>query len=449
MHKNRFTRVGFILAAAGSAVGLGNIWKFPYITGDNGGGVFVLVYLATVFLIGMSIFIGEVLLGSQVHKDGVSTFEILAPKNKKYWKYSGFTFLTGFLILTFYSVVIGWIFNYIVLSLTALPTSFKDSENLFSGFLKNDIYTQLIYYTLTFILIALTIANGVKKGIERLNNILMPALILILIALLIYAIQLDGFMKAVDFMFYPNFEKFKSGSIIVAVGHAFFTLSIGMVTILTYAASLDKNVNIVKASIWVVVMDTLIAIVAGLIIFSITFTAGQEPSKGAGLVFITLPAIFYEMGTIGIFLSFLFFVALAFAAITSAVSVLEPTVMYLIERKNIGREKATYGTAFFAYLIGIVVLLSNTTAFSDSLTIGSKNLFDWFDFISAAILLPLGGMVMSIFIGFVLDKEVSRNAIVPYIGEAYYNIWLFIIRFIAPISILFIMLNELGIITIE
>ncbi|MDX9901171.1 MAG: sodium-dependent transporter [Aliarcobacter sp.] len=449
MHKNRFTRVGFILAAAGSAVGLGNIWKFPYITGDNGGGVFVLVYLATVFLIGMSIFIGEVLLGSQVHKDGVSTFEILAPKNKKYWKYSGFTFLTGFLILTFYSVVIGWIFNYIVLSLTALPTSFKDSENLFSGFLKNDIYTQLIYYTLTFILIALTIANGVKKGIERLNNILMPALILILIALLIYAIQLDGFMKAVDFMFYPNFEKFKSGSIIVAVGHAFFTLSIGMVTILTYAASLDKNVNIVKASIWVVVMDTLIAIVAGLIIFSITFTAGQEPSKGAGLVFITLPAIFYEMGTIGIFLSFLFFVALAFAAITSAVSVLEPTVMYLIERKNIGREKATYGTAFFAYLIGIVVLLSNTTAFSDSLTIGSKNLFDWFDFISAAILLPLGGMVMSIFIGFVLDKEVSRNAIVPYIGEAYYNIWLFIIRFIAPISILFIMLNELGIINIE
>lgn len=449
MHKNRFTRVGFILAAAGSAVGLGNIWKFPYITGDNGGGVFVLVYLATVFLIGMSIFIGEVLLGSQVHKDGVSTFEILAPKNKKYWKYSGFTFLTGFLILTFYSVVIGWIFNYIVLSLTALPTSFKDSENLFSGFLKNDIYTQLIYYTLTFILIALTIANGVKKGIERLNNILMPALILILIALLIYAIQLDGFMKAVDFMFYPNFEKFKSGSIIVAVGHAFFTLSIGMVTILTYAASLDKNVNIVKASIWVVVMDTLIAIVAGLIIFSITFTAGQEPSKGAGLVFITLPAIFYEMGTIGIFLSFLFFVALAFAAITSAVSVLEPTVMYLIERKNIGRKKATYGTAFFAYLIGIVVLLSNTTAFSDSLTIGSKNLFDWFDFISAAILLPLGGMVMSIFIGFVLDKEVSRNAIVPYIGESYYKVWLFIIRFIAPISILFIMLNELGIITIE
>lgn len=446
MHKNRFTRVGFILAAAGSAVGLGNIWKFPYITGENGGGVFVLVYLATVFFIGMSIFIGEVLLGSNAHKDGVSTFEILAPKNKKFWKYSGFTFLTGFLILTFYSIVIGWIFNYIVISLTALPSSFQNSEALFSDFLKNDIYSQFIYYTLTFILIALTISKGIKKGIEKLNNILMPALIVILLILLIYSIQLDGFMKAVDFMFYPNFDKFKSGSLIVAVGHAFFTLSIGMVTILTYASSLDKDVNIVKASIWVVVMDTLIAIIAGLIIFSITFTAGQEPSKGAGLVFITLPAIFYEMGTIGILLSLLFFIALAFAAITSAVSVLEPTVMYLIERRNIERKKATYGAAFFAYLIGIVVLLSNTTIFSDSLTIGSKNLFDWFDFISSAILLPLGGMIISIFIGFVLSKEVSRNAIVPHVGETYYQIWLFIIRFIAPISILFIMLNELGII---
>jgi neurotransmitter:Na+ symporter, NSS family len=448
MNKNRFTRVGFILAAAGSAVGLGNIWKFPYIAGENGGGVFVLVYLATVFFIGMSIFIGEVLLGSNTHKDGVSTFEILAPKNKKFWKYSGFTFLTGFLILTFYSVVIGWIFNYIVISLTALPSSFQNSEALFSDFLKNDIYSQLIYYTLTFILIALTISKGVKKGIEKLNNILMPALIIILLILLIYSIQLDGFMKAVNFMFYPNFEKFKSGSLIVAVGHAFFTLSIGMVTILTYASSLDKDVNIVKASIWVVVMDTLIAIVAGLIIFSITFTAGQEPSKGAGLVFITLPAIFYEMGTIGIFLSLLFFIALAFAAITSAVSVLEPTVMYLIERRNIERKKATYGAAFFAYLIGIVVLLSNTAIFSDSLTLDSRNIFDWFDFISSAILLPIGGMIISIFIGFVLDKEISRNAIVPHIGETYYKVWLFIMRFIAPISILLIMLDELGIINI-
>ena len=446
MHKNRFTRIGFILAAAGSAVGLGNIWKFPYITGDNGGGVFVLVYLATVLFIGMSIFIGEVLLGSNTNKDAVTTFETLAPKEKKYWKYTGFTFLTGLLILTFYTVVIGWIFNYIVMSVTALPTSFEESEKVFMSFLKEDIYTQFVYYTLTFLLVAYTISRGVKKGIEKLNNLLMPSLIGILVILLIYTIQLDGFSKAVDFMFTPNFDKFNSGSIIVAVGHAFFTLSIGMVTILTYAASLDKNVNIVKASITVVAMDTLIAIVAGLIIFSITFTAGQEPSKGAGLVFITLPAIFHDMGTIGIFLALLFFIALAFAAITSAISILEPTVMYLVERKNMSRQKATYGISLFAYVVGIFVLLSNTTSFSETLTFGSKNLFDWFDFISSAILMPLGGIVIAIFIGYVMDKEVAKKAIIPHTGETFYNIWLFTIRYVAPISVFVIMLKETGII---
>lgn len=448
MNKNRFTRIGFILAASGSAVGLGNIWKFPYIAGDNGGGIFVLVYLATVFFIGMSIFIGEVLLGSNSHKDGVTTFETLAPKGKKYWKYSGFTFLTGFLILTFYSVVIAWIFNYIVLSINSLPTSFEASETAFLSFLKNDIYTQLSYFTLTFVIIAFTISKGVKKGIEKLNNMLMPALILILLGLLIYSIQLDGFMKAVNFMFYPNFEKFHSSSIIIAVGHAFFTLSIGMVTILTYAASLDKEVNIVKASIWVVIMDTLIAIVAGLIIFSITFTAGQEPGKGAGLVFITLPAIFSQMGTIGIYISLLFFIALAFAAITSAISILEPTVMYLVERKKIERKKATYGAALFAYVVGIFVLLSNTGSFSEILTFGSKNLFDWFDFISSAILMPLGGIAIAVFVGYILDREVSRRALIPYMGERFFSIWLFIMRYVAPISVFIIMLKEIGIITL-
>ena len=449
MHKNRFTRIGFILAAAGSAVGLGNIWKFPYITGDNGGGVFVLVYLATVFFIGMSIFIGEVLLGSSTNKNAVTTFETLAPKEKKYWKYTGFTFLTGLLILTFYCVVIGWIFNYIVMSVTALPTSLKESEEIFMSFLKEDIYTQFIYYTITFAIVAYTISKGVKKGIERFNNILMPALIGILIILLIYAIQLDGFMKAVDFMFTPNFDKFHSSSIILAVGHAFFTLSIGMATILTYAASLDKNVNIVKASVIVVIMDTLIAIVAGLIIFSITFTAGQEPSKGAGLVFITLPAIFHEMGTIGIFLALLFFIAWAFAAITSAVSILEPTVMYLVEKKNMSRQKATYGIAFFAYIVGIFVLLSNSSSFSESLTFGSKNLFDWFDFISSAILLPLGGIIIAIFIGYIMDKEVAKKAIVPHAGETFYKIWLFTIRYLAPFAVFVLMLKESGIITLN
>lgn len=446
MHTNRFTRIGFILAAAGSAVGLGNIWKFPYITGENGGGTFVLVYLATVFFIGMSIFIAEVLLGSNAHKDAVTTLETLAPKGKKYWKYSGFTFLTGLLILSFYSVVIGWIFHYIVLALTQLPKDFVEAEAVFMKLLQQDIYTQLFYYTLAFLAIAYTISKGVKKGIEKLNNILMPSLILILVILLMYAIQLEGFYKAIDFMFYPHAEKFHSSSIIVAVGHAFFTLSIGMVTILTYASSLNKEVNIVKASIIIVIMDTLIALVAGVIIFSITFTASVEPSKGAGLVFITLPAIFYQMGSMGSVLAVLFFIALAFAAITSAVSILEPTVMYLVERKQIKRKKATYSVSLIFYLLGIVALLSNTTQFGEALTFGSKNLFDWFDFISAAILMPLGGILIAIFVGYVLDKEFSRNVLVPFMGNRLYGVWLFVMRVVAPIAIFLVMLNEMGVI---
>ena len=446
MHTNRFTRIGFILAAAGSAVGLGNIWKFPYITGENGGGTFVLVYLATVFFIGMSIFIAEVLLGSNAHKDAVTTLETLAPKGKKYWKYSGFTFLTGLLILSFYSVVIGWIFHYIVLALTQLPKDFVEAEAVFMKLLQQDIYTQLFYYTLAFLAIAYTISKGVKKGIEKLNNILMPSLILILVILLMYAIQLEGFYKAIDFMFYPHAEKFHSSSIIVAVGHAFFTLSIGMVTILTYASSLNKEVNIVKASIIIVIMDTLIALVAGVIIFSITFTASVEPSKGAGLVFITLPAIFYQMGSMGSVLAVLFFIALAFAAITSAVSILEPTVMYLVERKQIKRKKATYSVSLIFYLLGIVALLSNTTQFGEALTFGSKNLFDWFDFISAAILMPLGGILIAIFVGYVLDKEFSRNVLVPFMGNSLYAVWLFVMRVVAPIAIFLVMLNEMGVI---
>jgi len=446
MKTNNFSRIGFILAAAGSAVGLGNIWKFPYITGENGGGVFVMVYLLTVVFIGMSIFIAEVVLGSTVKKDSVTTLETLAPEGKKYWKYSGFSFLTGVIILSFYSIVVGWILNYIVIAATSLPASVSEAETVFMGLLKEDIYSQLIYYTLAFLIIAYTISKGIKKGIERLNNILMPALLVILLCMFFYSTTLDGFGQAVEFMFYPNFEKFHPSSIIIAVGHAFFTLSIGMATIMAYSASLGKNINIVKASIMVVTLDTVIAIMSGLIIFAIVYSAGQEPSKGPGLVFITLPAIFYQMGSIGNVMAIAFFIALAFASITSAVSVLEPTVMYLVERRKISRVKATYGISIIFYVLGVFALLSNTNEFSEALTFGSKNLFDWFDFVTAAILMPIGGILIAIFVGYVMDKEVTRNALVPYMGETFYKIWLIMIRYVAPLAVFIIMLNETGII---
>jgi len=446
MKTNRFSRIGFILAAAGSAVGLGNIWKFPYITGENGGGVFVLVYLLTVVFIGMSIFIAEVVVGSSTNKDSVSAIEILSPEKKKYWKYTGMTFITGIIILSFYSIVVGWILNYIVLSITALPTNVSEAQTAFLGLLKEDISSQVIYYSIAFLIIAYTISKGVKKGIEKLNNILMPSLLIILLVMFFYSMSLDGFKQSIEFMFYPNFDKFEANSIIIAVGHAFFTLSIGMATILTYSASLGKEVNIVKASITVVSLDTIIAIVAGIIIFSVVFTSGQEPGKGPGLVFITLPAIFYEMGAIGNVMAVAFFVALAFAAITSAISVLEPTVMYLVERRGMNRSNATYGVSILIYLLGLFALLSNTNEYSASLTFGTKNLFDWFDFITAAIMMPIGGIIIALFVGYIMDRELLRNRLVPYMGETFFKVWLIMIRYVAPVAIFILMLNETGII---
>ena len=446
MKSNRFSRIGFILAAAGSAVGLGNIWKFPYITGENGGGVFVLVYLLTVVFIGMSIFIAEVVLGSSVNKDSVTTIETLSPKGKKYWKYSGFTFLTGVIILSFYSIVVGWILNYIVIAATSLPASVSEAETVFLGLLKEDIFSQLLYYTVAFLIIAYTISKGVKKGIERLNNILMPALLLILLVMFFYSMTLDGFGQAIEFMFYPNFDKFNTSSIILAVGHAFFTLSVGMATIMVYSASLGKDVNIVKASITVVTLDTLIAIVSGIIIFAVIYSAGQEPSKGPGLVFITLPAIFYQMGSIGNLLAIAFFIALAFASITSAISILEPTVMYLVERKKISRVKATYGISVLFYILGLFALLSNTTEFSGALTFGSKNLFDWFDFVTASIMMPIGGIFVAVFVGYIMDRQRIRKVLVPHMGEKFFALWLVLIRYVAPIAVFLIMLNETGLV---
>ncbi|WP_198305925.1 sodium-dependent transporter [Arcobacter vandammei] len=445
MHKNRFSRIGYILAIAGSAIGLGNIWKFPYITGANGGGAFVLVFLLTVFTIGMSVFIAEIILGKIAKKDAVSTFEELSPKNRKYFKYIGFSFLTGIIIISFYPVVIAWILHYIGVSFNSLPASVNEAESYFLNYSQNSILSQIFYFTLVFLAIAYVISKGVKDGIERLNNSLIPALFLIFLFMLLYSFSLDGFGKAFHFMFYPDFENFNTNSILIAVGHAFFCLSIGMSTILTYSSSISEDTHIFKAALFVVIMDVITAIVAGLIIFSIIFTADASPDKGAGLVFITLPAIFYEMGSAGVVFAVFFFVALAFAAITSAVSMIEPAVMYLIERRGFSRKKATTTISLISYILGIMAILSMSNDFKELLTFGNKNLFDWFDFITSAILMPLGGIAISIFVAFIMDKNLVRKNLVPYMGEFLFKVWLFILRYLTPLFILALMLKELGV----
>ena len=440
----RFSRIGFILAAAGSAVGLGNIWKFPYITGEYGGGAFVLVYLFTVALIGFSIMIAEMFIGYKGRKDTVTSFEELAPRNKHLWKYAGFQSIAGLLIMTFYSVVIGWIFNYIVTSLLHLPASVKEAEHTFTTMLHSDFFTQLFYHTVAFLIITYVISKGIKGGIEKLNDYLMPSLIVILSGMFLYALSLDSFSKAFAFMFAPDWSKLNSEAFVTAVGHAFFTLSLGMGAIMTYAASMEKGTNIVQSALWVVFLDTAIALVAGLMLFTFLYQYGSGPDKGPGLVFISLPAAFYEMGGIGNFFAVIFFLALAFAGLTSAVSLVEPMVQYMIDRFKFSRRKAAVSVGLFFYLVGILVILSGLEGSERYLTWNGKNLFDWIDFITASIMLPLGGLVMSLFVGYVVPKNELEATLKQYMGR-YFEIWYFSLRYIAPFALFIVMLNLIGI----
>lgn len=444
MNTARFSRFGFILAAVGSAVGLGNIWKFPYVTGEYGGGAFVLVYLITALFIGVFVLISELLIGKLGRSDAVSMFENLAIKNKKFWKLTGFVIIVPLIILSYYSVVIGWIFHYIALSFQALPSTVEESKDIFMTLLTTDVKTQLFYHTLVFVLVMGIILRGVKDGIEKINKILMPLLAVILTILFIYSISVESFSKALHFMFDPDFSKLTSTAVIVAIGQAFYTLSLGMGIIITYAASLPKETNIVKSSLLITIIDTMVAVVAGLIIFTLLFDKGAESTKGAGLVFISLPSVFYEFGDMGSILAILFFIAIAFAGVTSAISMLEPTVLYLISRFNYSRKKAAFICSLFFYILGIAALLSNITEYAPQLKVGDKGLFDWLDFVSSTILVPLGGILVVVFVGHFMDKTKINEELVPVMGSFLTKIWFFMVGYIIPLALIVVILNETG-----
>lgn len=445
MSTARFSRFGFILAAVGSAVGLGNVWKFPYVTGEYGGGAFVLVYLITALFIGVFVLIAELLIGKLGQSDAVSMFESLAIKKKNLWKYAGFIVIVPLIILSYYSVVIGWIFHYIALSIQGLPATVEQSKDIFMTLLTTDVQTQLMYHTVVFVLVTSIILKGIKDGIEKINKILMPLLAFILSILFIYSVTIDGsFSKAVHFMFDADFSKLSSEAIIVAIGQAFYTLSLGMGIIITYAASLPKNANIVKSSILISIIDTTVAIVAGLIIFTLLFDKGAESTKGAGLVFISLPSVFYEFGSIGSVLALLFFVAIAFAGITSAISMLEPMVSYFVNRWNYTRVKAAMICSIFFYVLGIAALLSNISDYSPMLMVGDKGLFDWLDFVASTILVPIGGILAVVFVGHFMDKDVIKGELIPLMGTFFTNVWFFMVRFVIPIALVIVILNETG-----
>jgi len=440
----RFSRIGFILAAAGSAVGLGNIWKFPYITGENGGGAFVFVYLITVLMIGFTLMVAEMLIGYMGRKDSVTNFENLAPKHKNFWKYGGFMSIAGLMIMTFYSPVIGWTFHFILLAASSLPSSVEVASEHFTQLVSLDIGTQLFYHTLVFLFVTTVVARGIKGGIEKLNFFLMPVLIITMGSMFLYATTLNGFAQSWNFMFSPDWSKLTSGALVTAVGHAFFTLSLGMATILTYSASLPKDSNLVRSSLIVIALDTGIALIAGLTLFTFLYEYGATPSAGPGLVFISLPAVFYEMGSLGHVFAVTFFIALASAGLTSAVSLVEPFIQYLVDRFNFTRLKASIASGLFFYIFGIVAILSISEEYGAFFTFGSKNFFDWADFITASVMLPLGGLIMAIFVGHVMQKERVASILKTQLGVLY-PFWYFNLRYIAPIALIIVLLNLVGI----
>ncbi|WP_226595559.1 sodium-dependent transporter [Marinobacter nauticus] len=435
------SRLAFILAATGSAVGLGNIWKFPYVTGENGGGAFVLVYLLCIAIIGIPIMMAEVMIGRRGGHSPVNSIKAIAQRDglNPAWKLVGAVgILAGFLILSFYSVIGGWAISYVGTTASGqLSGQTADAVGaIFSGLLSNP-GTLLLWHTVFMALVMLVVAKGVRSGLERAVSILMPALFVLLLIVVGYAMTTGHFGQAAAFLFQPDFSMLTTSGVLVALGHAFFTLSLGMAVMMAYGSYLPKKISIAKTSITVSVIDTGVALLAGLAIFPIVFANGLEPGAGPGLIFQTLPLAFGQM-PMGSLFGTLFFVLLIFAAWTSGISLLEPIVEWLEEQKGMNRTVSTLGAGVVCWALGIASILS-LNLWADFAPLGfipmleGKTIFDLLDFFTANILLPLGGLLVALMAGWVMSKPAMEKELALSPGT--FNLWFVTVRFITPIAV--------------
>ena len=446
LHGQWSSRMTFILAVTGSAIGLGNIWKFPYIAGDNGGGAFVLIYLICIFVIGFPIMVSEIMIGRKGRRNPITSMKILGleEQGSENWKWVGLIgLMAGFIILSYYSVIAGWTLHYFKMSLLG-ELSNLDSESVQTifGELTGSAVTQLMYHTVFMAITVAIIAKGIKDGLERAVKLMMPGLLFILIVLLFYSILQGDFMAGVNFLLMPDFTKITSQSVLAAMGQAFFTLSLGMGCIVMYGAYLPKNESIIGTTTTIIFCDTIIALLAGLVIFPIVFQFGLKPTDGPGLIFLTLPLAFNEI-TGGYIFSGLFFILLAFAAITSALSLLEPSVAWMIENKNYSRGKSALIIGVLIWLLGFLSIFSFNIL--SGFTFWKGTLFDNFDYLASNILLPLSGLLFTIFASWIMKKENSIEELSD-VSRHVYKLWRFGARYIAPIGVILVFLNAIGII---
>ena len=434
------SKFGLIAAAAGSAIGLGNIWKFPYITGVYGGAAFLFVYLAFILAIGLPVMLSELIIGRRSRRNAFGAFKKLAPGTP--WRFIGsFGVAAAFLILSFYGVVAGWSIKYIFFSLNntfhnSTPEMISESFNTFIS----DPLKPLLYQIVFMVATGAIVIIGVQKGIERYSKILMPILLVIIIILDIRAVTLEGAGEGLRFLFHPDFSKLSFEGVLSALGHAFFSLSLGMGTLITYGSYVQKDNNLVNTAIQVTAADTLIAILAGIAIFPAVFAFNIQPDAGVGLIFKTLPNVFMQMPG-GIVFSILFFILLTIAALTSAISILEVVVAYFSEELKIKRNIATILATALITLLGIICSLS--LGIFDEVIIFKRNIFDLLDHISANILLPVGGMFIALFIGWAFGKfKIMRE--VAHGGKLkgwFLNIFMILVKFIAPLAIFIVFLK--------
>ena len=428
------SKFGILAATAGSAVGLGNIWKFPYIAGENGGGAFLLIYLFFVLAVGVPVMMSEFAIGRRGQRNAYGSFNAIAPKKK--WNIIGLMgIVAAFFILAFYSAVAGWTLEYMVQSATnSFAGQSKESlEGAFSAFLANPI-TPLIWQLIFMALTGLVILAGVSKGIEKYSKILMPLLLLFIIVLGIRSLTLEGGRAGLEFLFKPDFSKITAKTFLYAVGQAFFSLSLGMGALITYSSYFGKDVKLGSTAVQVALSDTLIAVLAGIMIFPAVFAFGIEPSSGPSLVFITLPGIFQQMFG-GAFFGTIFFILLAVAALTSTISLLEVVVAFFAEELKMSRRKATALATIGASVLGVFASLS--LGILGDVTLFGKNIFDLLDYTASNVLLPLGGLLIVLFVGWfggkrMIKDELSNNGTLKARYYPYFN---FAVKFIAPIAI--------------
>ena len=439
------SRTAVIFAMAGSAIGLGNIWRFPYMVGENGGALFVLIYIVTTLLFSLPIFIAEVIIGRRSHSNARDAFANLAP-GKPFWKAIGFLpVLIPMMIASYYSVIGGWSLEYLIkaCSLDFIRIAPDEASGLFSGFVSG-AWSPVILHLVFFALSAVIVALGVKAGIEKFSKFILPVLFALIVIIAVYSLSLPGSGEGVKYLFKPDFSDFTPRTFAYALGQSFYSLSLGMGIVITYASYISKDENIMVSSVGTAVSDLLFAVLAGLAIMPAVFAAGIEPGAGPGLIFQSIPYIFCKMGVdmpvLSSIAAILFFFTIIVAAMTSLISLIEVGTLYLVEKFGIRRPRAVLIVFFVCGLAGVLCSLSFGPL--AGLTLGDKNIFDLFDWVSSNILLLIMAFLAVLFVGFVMKKEDVRDEFTnggrkrrnaPFFETVY-----FLIKWVAPIAVLLI-----------